>query len=323
MSGRLDFEVDGRDWPNRAASRFVAAKGIKVHVQVMGDGPVMLLLHGTGAATHSWRGLMPLLAEDYTVVALDLPGHGFTDDPGMNGLSLTGMASTVRAVLDALALEPAIGVGHSAGAAILIRMCLDRQLHLGGIVSLNGALLPFGGPVGQFFAPMARMIAMWPFAAQIFAWRTKDPRVIDDLLRQTGSKLDAEGVRLYRKLASNADHVHAALGMMANWDLPRLERDMPRLASSLTLVVALRDEMVKPAVAEGVKAILPSAQIVRLPGLGHLAHEEDPVRVARIIREAAAAMSAARPQAVPRRSQNTSDLREKESASTILRSRPT
>ncbi len=293
MSARLDFETDGKDWPNRAHSRFVMVNGLKMHVQVAGQGPVLLLLHGTGASTHSWRGLLPLLAEVHTVVAPDLPGHGFTGDPGINGLSLAGMAATMRGLLDTLELEPSLGVGHSAGAAILVRMSLDRQLTLGRIVSLNGALLPFGGVLGQFFAPMARMIAMWPFAAEMFAWRTRDPKVIADLLRQTGSKLDAEGIRLYRQLAGNAHHVHAALGMMANWDLPRLERDLPRLKTPLTLVAALRDEMVKPAVAEGVKKLLPAAALIRLPGLGHLAHEEDPAAAAALVRAAAVGEGAA------------------------------
>jgi magnesium chelatase accessory protein len=289
MSARLDFSTDGKDWPNRGTSRFVDANGLRMHVQLAGSGPALLLLHGTGASSHSWRGLLPLLAERFTIVAPDLPGHGFTADPGMNGLSLNGMSATLRALLDALGLEPEYGVGHSAGAAILIRMAIDGQLSLRRIVSLNGALLPFGGSIGQFFAPMARMIAMWPFASQMFAWRTRDPKVIADLLRQTGSKLDAEGVRLYRVLAGNAEHVQAALGMMANWDLPRLERDMTRLDTPVTLVAALRDEMVRPAIAEGAMALLPCAEMIRLPGLGHLAHEEDPARLADVIRTAISA----------------------------------
>ncbi len=49
MSDSLDFDSDGADWPNRDASRFVTAKGLRFHVQVAGEGPCMLLLHGTGA----------------------------------------------------------------------------------------------------------------------------------------------------------------------------------------------------------------------------------------------------------------------------------
>ena len=54
----------------------------------MGQGPVVLLIHGTGAASHSWRGLAPLLASDFTLIAPDLPGHGFTQTPLAHRLSL-------------------------------------------------------------------------------------------------------------------------------------------------------------------------------------------------------------------------------------------
>ena len=80
-SDRPLWERDGADWPNRSASRFVVASDLTWHVQELGapEAPVLLLLHGTGAATHSWAGLAPLLAPHFRVVALDLPGHGFTD----------------------------------------------------------------------------------------------------------------------------------------------------------------------------------------------------------------------------------------------------
>jgi magnesium chelatase accessory protein len=282
MSG-LDFEIDGHDWPHRHASRFVQAGGLRQHVQVMGHGPPLLLLHGTGASSHSWRGLAPLLAERFTVIAPDLPGHGFTGYPGLNGLSMPGMAASLRALLDKLGLEPTVGVGHSAGAAILIRMALDGGLKLDRIISLNGALLPFGGALGQLFQPLARMMAGLPLMTSLFAWRARDPAVVADLLKQTGSKLDQEGVRLYQKLAGDTEHVSGAFGMMANWDLPRLERDLPRLKTPLSLIVGQRDEMVRPSVSEGAARLAPDAELIRLSGLGHLAHEEAPERAAAAI----------------------------------------
>ncbi len=121
-SPRLDWARDGRDWPNRDASRFVDAGGLRWHVQVLGpadaDAPTLLLLHGTGAATHSWRALAPRLAHGFRVVAPDLPGHGFTSMPPADGLSLPGMAAAVGALLAALDASPALVVGHSAGAAV-------------------------------------------------------------------------------------------------------------------------------------------------------------------------------------------------------------
>jgi magnesium chelatase accessory protein len=283
MTGGLDFDRDGKDWPNRTASRFVTANGLRFHVQVAGEGPVLLLLHGTGASTHSWRGLLPLLAEHFTVVAPDLPGHAFTANPGTNGLSITGMARSIRALLNELKLEPVHTVGHSAGAAILIRMALDKQLTPDSIVSLNGALLPFGGFAGQFFAPVARLFATLPLMTTMFARRARDPQVIDGILKQTGSKLDAEGIALYRRLAANGAHIGAALGMMANWDLHTLQRDIMRLKTPLVLVAGLRDEMVKPSQSQDVKSRLQAASLVKLPGLGHLAHEENAALVAELI----------------------------------------
>jgi magnesium chelatase accessory protein len=293
MNARLDFATDGANWPHRAASRFITVDGTPLHVQVMGDGPALLLLHGTGAATHSWRGLMPLLAERFTCIALDLPGHGFSGDPGQSGLSLTGMARAVRGVLDALALEPIFAVGHSAGAALAIRMALDGQLKLAGIISLNGALMPFGGALSQLFAPIARVVATMPLMTGLFAWRSRDPRVLDDMIKQTGSRLDAEGRAHYQTLAGNAEHVSAAFGMMANWDLTTLERDMPRLAVPLHLVAAQRDAMVKPRISEEAAALIPGAQLIYLPGLGHLAHEEQPEQVAALISDIIAGRPAA------------------------------
>ena len=89
------WAVDGRDWPNRAQSRFVTAGRLRWHVQVFGaeEAPMLLLLHGTGAATHSWRAVAPLLAADFRVVAIDLPGHGFTTGRPMGGLSMSAMAT--------------------------------------------------------------------------------------------------------------------------------------------------------------------------------------------------------------------------------------
>ncbi|MFX4944941.1 alpha/beta fold hydrolase, partial [Acinetobacter baumannii] len=78
------------------------AAGYRWHVQVMGEGPVALLAHGTGAATHSWRKLMPILAKSFTVIAPDLPGHGFTDTPPSHRLSLVSMASDLAALCRAL-----------------------------------------------------------------------------------------------------------------------------------------------------------------------------------------------------------------------------
>lgn len=273
-------EVLPADWPNRHSSQFVNAAGIRWHVQQIGSGPVLLCLHGTGAATHSWRSLAPLLARRFRVVAPDLPGHGFTGMPRPAALSLVGMAGALRELLTVLGVEPEYVVGHSAGAAIAVRMTLDDTLRPRGIVSLNGALLPLDGVLGLIFAGTARLLSVAPFASRALAWHASRPEVVARLMRDTGSRLDAEGLEFYGRLARQPGHVSAAFDMMANWDLHPLARDLPRLDRPLLLVAAERDGMVPPQAAERIGALVPRATLLRLPELGHLAHEEAPALVA-------------------------------------------
>jgi len=283
MSDRRGWQRQGRDWPNRESSRFVRAAGLLWHVQVMGAGPVLLLVHGTGAATHSWRALAPLLARHFTVVAPDLPGHGFTDTPATARLSLPGMAKSLQGLLRALNVTPALAVGHSAGAAILARMTLDGQIAPRGLVSLNGAFVPLEGVPGQIFSPLAKLLVGLPLLPQLFAWRAKDDTVVGGMLESTGSRIDAQGVTLYGRLIRNPAHAAAALGMMSQWDLHPLLRDLGRLTVPLLLVVGANDRAVPPAQATRVRDLMPGAALVSMAGLGHLAHEERPDDTAAIV----------------------------------------
>ncbi len=273
------------DWPNREHSRFVRASGLLWHVQVMGAGPCLLLLHGTGAATHSWRDLMSALAEHFTVVAPDLPGHGYTDAPAAARLSLPGMARSVLDLLRALDMRPVLAAGHSAGAAVLARMALDRTIAPRGLVALNGAFLPLEGLAGQMFSPLARVLVGLPLLPQLFAWRASKPGVVERLLEATGSRIDAKGAALYAGLVANPRHAAAALGMMAHWDLNPLLRDLSRLPVPLLLIAGGADRTIPPAQSERVRDLAPGARLVLMPGLGHLAHEERPAETSALILE--------------------------------------
>lgn len=260
----------------------VEAGGFSWHVQIMGEGPTLLLLHGVGAATHSWRDLAPLLAERYRVVAPDLPGHGFSASRGARTQSLAGMAHAVAELLEVLRLPPAIAVGHSAGAAVLARLVLDKAIAPDALISLNGALAPFEGVAGYLLPTLAKVLFLNPLAPRYFA-SVVNPAAVTRLLDGTGSKIDARGVELYSRLMRDAAHVDGALGMMAQWDLRALDRELPKLRVPLYLVVTGNDKTVPPEGAKKTATRVADAQILFLPELGHLAHEEAPERFADLI----------------------------------------
>lgn len=292
----LDWQRDGQNWPHRERSRFVQAAGLRWHVQhwpaPAPHSATVLLLHGTGASSHSWRDVAPLLAGHMQVINLDLPGHAFTELPAEGAssplLSLTGMARGTQALVDALDLRPDLIVGHSAGAAVAVRMALDRLAQPRLIISLNGALLPLHGLAGQFFAPAARLMAGMSWIPRLFAHQARDRAVTERLLQSTGSQISQDGVDLYAKLVASPSHAAAALGMMAQWDLHELADRLPRLRVALDLIVATGDKTVRPAQAEHVLARLDPtlrATLTRFEGPGHLSHEEQPSRTAETLIE--------------------------------------
>lgn len=283
---RPNWRVDGRDWPNREHSRFVPSGGLTWHVQEWGEGPSLLLLHGTGAATHSFRDLAPALAERFRVLMPDLPGHGFTGMPSDSGLSLAGMAGLCAALIPSTAFVPEIAIGHSAGAAILVEMALRGMIRPKAIIAINGALRPMRG--AAVFSPLAKLLFVNPLAPRLFAWRAGGRDATRRLLEGTGSTLDADGIALYERLFRKPGHVAATLGMMANWDLNRLQRDIPKLQVPLTLIAAAHDRAVPPQDAREIAARAPLARVVTLDYGGHLVHEEQPDRLARLIEGIAA-----------------------------------
>ena len=283
MSEGLDWTSDGADWPNRESSSFVEAGGLSWHVQRMGEGPVVLLLHGTGASTHSWRDLAPRLAERFTVVAPDLPGHAFTGRPRSRDLSLTNMTRLLCKLVEALDVQPAIIVGHSAGAAVALRMALDKCVAPAAIVSLNGALFPFSGVARHVFPPVARLMLLNPFMPRIFTKQAQSPQRVERLIMNTGSKIDETGLALYKRLFRQPGHVLGALAMMANWDLQPLQDALGEIETPVVLVAAENDKAIPPSTSMRARDDLPNARAVYLRGLGHLAHEEAPRQIAEII----------------------------------------
>jgi magnesium chelatase accessory protein len=286
MYQKPSWSRQGVDWPNRDFSQFITAGGIKWHVQIMGAGPILLLLHGTGAATHSWAELMPLLARHYTVIAPDLPGHGFTATPNGSGLSLPGMSKLVGELVRKLDAEPLAIIGHSAGAAIGAQLILSGDVKATHLIALNGAFKPFDGLAAHFFPVVAKLIALNPITIYALASRGGDKVRVAKLLDGTGSKIDAQAIDFYARLFGTTGHVDGVMGMMARWELDKLVPRLPLITNRVTLIVGSGDLTISPSVSRHVSTILPNVQFVELPRLGHLAHEEAPQLVADAIEAA-------------------------------------
>ena len=271
-------------WPHAQHSRFVRAGAIDWHVQMLGQGPCMLLLHGTGSGNFSWRGLLPLLAEHFTVIAPDLPGHAFSSRGPEGALSLPGMSEGLRALMRQLDLTPQVIVGHSAGAAIGAHMVLSHtSLARSTLIGLNPAWLPLPGVSSWLFGPAAKLAQLNPLSAWATTKMAAQPGAVARWIERTGSTLDAQGIDLYSSVLRNSGHVHGVLSMMAAWRLKPLAARLQDLRNPVYMAIAGNDQTVSPSLADDACQRMPHAQKIIQQGLGHLAHEQDPMGTAQWI----------------------------------------
>lgn len=312
MTTALDWDRDGRDWPLRRHSRFVTVGHLRWHVQVLPrstDTPVNTLdgshsrltwlLHGTGASTHTWRDLAPLLAQHTDVISVDLPGHAFTRGAVDADLTLPGMARALLELRKTLEHKGPITsdppgqetwIGHSAGAAVALQAMRLDPTAVPQVISLNGALLPWGGRASNLFMPLARGLALLPWTGGLFAWSARRPGAVRELLRDTGSDINEEGQRLYERLAHDESHVRQVVRMMAQWELEPFERELPLLQGRVTLITSAQDTTVPPSVSARAARLIPRARLIALPRWGHLGHEEAPAEWVSLILQSMADM---------------------------------
>ncbi|MGY6551489.1 MAG: alpha/beta fold hydrolase BchO [Erythrobacter sp.] len=293
MARPLDWSREGLIWPHRETSEFVACGAARWHIQRMGPdasaaakpAEPLLLIHGTGGSVHSWRDVMPLLAQTHDVIAIDLPRHAFTTGHAPDSLSLPRMAGEVARLLQTLDVRPQAIIGHSAGAALAMQLALDHN-YTGPIIGMNSALRPFPGLGAQLFPAVAKLLFVNPLVPRIFSGSLARAGETEKFLkRSTGSQIDAAGMACYSALFRSPAHAKGALAMMANWDLPALKRRIGQIANPVLLVHSDKDVAVPLAWAREASGWLANARLEILPGLGHLAHEEAPDQAAALVRE--------------------------------------
>jgi magnesium chelatase accessory protein len=262
------------DWPFKAQSSLIQSGRHRFWVADSGprDAPTLLLLHGTGASLHSFRRTIPGLSETYRVITPDLPGHGLSAKGFAGRLGLDAMAQDLWTLSDTLQIQPEAIIGHSAGAAIGLRMAELRPVP--HIIALNAALGEFDGAAAFLFPIIAKSLATLPFASSAITTFFGRPGTVERILTGTGSPLDAEGRAQYLRLVRDPDHVTGALGMMADWRLQPLLNRLPETKTKVTLIASEGDRAVPPQVSIDAAKRIPGAKLHLLPKLGHLAHEE-------------------------------------------------
>ncbi len=278
------------DWPYRQASAFLIKGHINWHVQTFAarrPTPLtLLLLHGTGASTHSWSELIEPIRQFACVIAPDLPGHGFTRGATATDLTLSGMASALQDLIVAMNVQgPLVVVGHSAGAPLAIEWALQEGgaktnlFTIQKIIGLNPSLVPPPTLYTSLLGPMVAPIATSSPMTGLLAYIAANTAMVDQLLDSTGSAIATHSRRHYRFLFSQSQHVQGVMGFMAGADLPAMLERSKRLTIPTAFLLGKTDPWVKEEPLQKVIATsFPKASVTVWPG-GHVLHETEPKRV--------------------------------------------
>ncbi|QGX97741.1 alpha/beta fold hydrolase [Roseovarius faecimaris] len=282
----MDWARDLPTWPHHDLSRRVTLGTHRWHVQETGTGPTLLLLHGAGASTHSWRDLIPLLAGRFHLVALDLPGQGFSQSTARNRCGLQAMTADIEALCRDQGWHPSGIIGHSAGAAIALELSARHDPSgraAPEVIGINAALSRFEGIAGWLFPLLAKLLALNPLTSLMFTAGRNSAARARRLIEGTGSTLSEDGLGYYARLIADRAHVDGALQMMAQWEIDGLIDRLPQIKTRTLLIAGDRDRAVAPSVSENAAQRLPHADCHVMHGTGHLLHEERPEEVADLI----------------------------------------
>jgi pimeloyl-ACP methyl ester carboxylesterase len=283
-STEKSLSAEAEAW--RGRGRMVEACGHQIFVidEGAGGGTPLLVIHGFPTSSYDFHQVWPALAAKRRVVALDLPGFGFSSKPADYSYSLLEQADVVEVVARRLGLEKVHVWAHDMGTSVatellarreagLLHFALDRLVLMNGSVHAEMARLtpsqkllrrPWLGP---FFARIAsRRTYVWQLR-RILA-RELPREELDDqysLLRRDGG---------YLRLPAIIRYYDERIRFRRRW-IGALEKlDRPAL-----ILWGERDPVAVIAIAEKLAGETPGAKLVRLPGVGHFPQLETPAEV--------------------------------------------
>jgi pimeloyl-ACP methyl ester carboxylesterase len=141
------------------ASRYVDAGGLRMHAVIGGDGPPLLLVHGWPQTWYAWRMLMPALARDFEVIAVDQRGIGLSDKP-RDGYDTGTLAGDLVALMDALGHSRFALYGTDTGMPIAYALAADHPERVHRLV-VSEAPLPGIAPSPPLFLPPVLNARLW------------------------------------------------------------------------------------------------------------------------------------------------------------------
>ena len=273
------------DWPSH--TRQVEIDGTRVNYVDLGEGPVLLFVHGLGAMWQSWLENLPEMARDHRVIALDLPGFGRSEMP-REAISIDGYARFLGHFMDALDIERAIVIGNSMGGFIGAELAIRDPDRVERLVLVSPAIL---WQEYRRAKPLTRLAAVTEASAGRALATSQGALATRPRLRNLGlllsgfryphllsPELATEMVRTARRTPGFVPALQALA------DFP-LREELPKLGAPTLVVWGAHDPLVHRKHAHELDRLIPNVTVEIFERTGHEAMAERPERFHRVLRE--------------------------------------
>ena len=262
-------------------SRCIDTGAVRLHVVTGGDGPPLLLVHGWPETWYAWRLLMPALAKDFEVIAVDQRGMGLSDKP-TSGYDTRTLASDLVGLMDTLGHERFAVVGHDTGFAISYALAADHPTRV-----VRAALAEIPGPPGA--APSPPLLGPGPLNDRL--WHLAFNR-IEKLNEQlvagredvffawefdaAAKKLPKDAIDYYVGLLSNPDSLRGSFGFYRALDMTVAQNAQRKSRLTMPILAVGGEASFGDHVAGAMKLVADDVQGVVIPNVGHFVAEEAP-----------------------------------------------
>jgi pimeloyl-ACP methyl ester carboxylesterase len=272
------------------AVHHVTLHGHRVSYRTAGSGPVVLLVHGIAGTSEQWANVAPVLAEEYTVVAPDLLGHGQSAKP-VGDYSLGAYAVSLRDLLVVLDHRRATIVGHSLGGGIAMQFAYEYPVFAERLVVMSS------GGLGREVHPLLRAATL-PGAELVLPLLAHERVLgvggaVGQVLARLGLRAGPDIAEMARGYASLGDaearaaFLHTVRAVIDHTGQRVSAADRLYLTSLLpTLIVwGRRDPLIPASHGEIAHGQMPGSRLEIFEEAGHFPHLDEPIRFAAILRE--------------------------------------
>ncbi len=249
-----------------------------LYAEEYGEGPTLVLLHGLGASTFTWRHVLPALARDHRVIAVDLKGFGRSDKPLDQRYSAEDQAALVAAFIRKRALFDITLIGHSFGGTVALLTALKLDHGPGRIDRLVVIDAP---ALKQDFPGVAKLIRTpgLPYAVMSTATPELIARLLLGYVRAPGPDASQADIQGYAKPFYDVGSRHAFVATaqaILDANKSRMGAHYRTIQQPTLLVWCRSDRIVPLATGRRLKRLLPNAELAVLNRCNHLPQDEVP-----------------------------------------------